>query len=116
MFDASFLQRLSFGAVCNELTFGWRPVGRLCTLHCRLPCVLHLLSKLHTLPAASGQNESKVNHAGGHLNPAITLGNLIARKITAQRALFYWGAQVLLHAGRPKLPEVKTAAMLQCTP
>lgn len=87
-------------------------------MHTALPfalCFTSVESKLHTLPA-SGQNESKVNYAGGHLNPAITLGNLIARKITAQRALFYWGAQVLLHAGRPKLPEVKTAASLQCTP
>ena len=32
-------------------------------------------------------------HAGGHLNPAITLGFLLGRKITAQRALFYWAAQ-----------------------
>lgn len=34
------------------------------------------------------------NAAGGHLNPAITLGFLVARKITAQRAFCYWGAQV----------------------
>lgn len=40
--------------------------------------------------------ELSFTRAGGHLNPAITLGNLIARKITAQRALFYWGAQVIL--------------------
>jgi len=31
---------------------------------------------------------------GGHLNPAITLGLLVAKKVTLMRALFYWGAQI----------------------
>jgi Major intrinsic protein len=34
--------------------------------------------------------------AGGHLNPAVTLGFLIARKISLQRAFCYWIAQVHL--------------------
>lgn len=32
--------------------------------------------------------------AGGHLNPAVTFGFLVARKITLQRAACYWVAQV----------------------
>ena len=41
--------------------------------------------------------------AGGHLNPAITLAFLLARKITAQRALCYWGAQVAAYTAAIKL-------------
>jgi MIP family channel proteins len=33
--------------------------------------------------------------SGGHLNPAVTLGFLIARKISLQRAFCYWIAQML---------------------
>ena len=32
--------------------------------------------------------------AGGHLNPAITMGCLCTKKVTAQRAVCYWVAQV----------------------
>jgi MIP family channel proteins len=33
--------------------------------------------------------------SGGHLNPAVTMGFLIARKITLQRAFCYWIAQMV---------------------
>lgn len=32
--------------------------------------------------------------SGGHLNPAVTLGFLITRKISVVRAIFYWVAQI----------------------
>lgn len=55
--------------------------------------------------AASGRATTHlpIGLAGGHLNPAITLAFLLARKITAQRALCYWGAQVILTVDRLKL-------------
>jgi glycerol uptake facilitator-like aquaporin len=37
----------------------------------------------------------KPTPAGGHLNPAITMGCLCTKKVTAQRAVCYWVAQVL---------------------
>lgn len=32
---------------------------------------------------------------GGHLNPAVTLGFLLSKKVTLMRAVGYWGAQIV---------------------
>lgn len=40
------------------------------------------------------KTHASVLPAGGHLNPAVTLGFLIAKKISLQRAFCYWIAQV----------------------
>jgi glycerol uptake facilitator-like aquaporin len=39
--------------------------------------------------------------AGGHLNPAITMGCLCTKKVTAQRAVCYWAAQVAFMRALP---------------
>lgn len=38
---------------------------------------------------------SAATFSGGHLNPAVTAGLLVAKKITLQRAVCYWVAQIL---------------------
>lgn len=38
---------------------------------------------------------SAATFSGAHLNPAVTLGLLVAKKLTLLRALCYWGAQIV---------------------
>lgn len=38
---------------------------------------------------------SSATFSGGHLNPAVTLGLLLGKKVTLMRAAFYWAAQML---------------------
>ncbi len=35
-----------------------------------------------------------LRHAGGHLNPAVTLACLISKKVTLMRAAAYWFCQL----------------------
>lgn len=38
---------------------------------------------------------SSLNVSGGHLNPAVTFGTLVAGRVSVVRALYYWVAQLL---------------------
>lgn len=38
---------------------------------------------------------SSLNISGGHINPAVTFGTLVAGRISLVRALYYWIAQLL---------------------
>ncbi|KAI3750861.1 hypothetical protein L2E82_21733 [Cichorium intybus] len=38
---------------------------------------------------------SSLNVSGGHINPAVTFGTLIAGRVSVVRALYYWVAQLL---------------------
>ncbi len=42
-----------------------------------------------------GQVYSAATFSGGHLNPAVTLGLLVAKKISLLRAVLYWAAQIV---------------------
>lgn len=37
----------------------------------------------------------EISNAGGHINPAVTFGLMLARKVTINRAVFYMVAQVM---------------------
>lgn len=38
---------------------------------------------------------SSLNVSGGHINPAVTFGTLVAGRVSLLRAIYYWVAQLL---------------------
>lgn len=38
---------------------------------------------------------SSLNVSGGHINPAVTFGTLVAGRVSVVRAFYYWVAQLL---------------------
>lgn len=55
----------------------------------------NLLVALATAFALFAAVASSLNVSGGHINPAVTFGTLVAGRVSLVRALYYWVAQLL---------------------